>query len=94
MVDHYIANLKLLHAIAFDAGDKDAAIAATVGTLDGILNEYQVPHTFEIYEGVHTSRIAERMETKRDQNASVLFQYPSVRERQTPEPLSELSELR
>jgi S-formylglutathione hydrolase len=64
MVDQYISNLRRLHAIAFDAGDKDTSIAATMGTLDRILNEYRLPHTFEIYEGTHTSRIAERMETK------------------------------
>ena len=50
--------------IAFDAGDKDAAIAATVKTLDAMLNQYDVPHTFEIYEGTHTSGVAERVEKK------------------------------
>jgi S-formylglutathione hydrolase len=64
MVDQNIGNLRRLHAIAFDAGDKDTAIAATIRTLDGLLNEYNVPHTFEIYEGTHTSGIAERVGTK------------------------------
>jgi len=64
MVDRYIGNLKRLHAIAFDAGDKDTGIAATIKTLDEILNRYDLPHTFEIYEGTHTSAIPERIETK------------------------------
>jgi S-formylglutathione hydrolase FrmB len=64
MVDQYIGNLKKLKAIAFDAGDKDTGIAATIVTLDGILKEYDLPHTFEIYEGTHTSGIQDRIETK------------------------------
>jgi S-formylglutathione hydrolase len=64
MVDQYVGNLKKLHAIAFDAGDKDAAIAATIKTLDGIFNGYDLPHTFEIYEGTHVSGIQDRIETK------------------------------
>jgi S-formylglutathione hydrolase len=34
MVDQYMGNLKRLHAIAFDAGDKDTSIAETIKTLD------------------------------------------------------------
>jgi S-formylglutathione hydrolase len=64
MVDQYITNLKRLHAFAFDAGAQDAAIAGTIKVLDEILNNYGVRHTFEIYEGTHTSRVAERIETK------------------------------
>lgn len=64
MVDQYIGNLKKLHAIAFDAGDKDRGIAAAIKTLDGILNRYELPHKFEIYEGTHTSAIPERIENK------------------------------
>ena len=64
MIDQYIPNLKRLHAIAFDVGAQDAAIAATIKVLDGVLNAYEIRHTFEIYEGTHVSRIAERIETK------------------------------
>jgi S-formylglutathione hydrolase len=64
MVDQYISNLRRLHAIAFDAGAQDAAIAATCKTLDEVLTAYGIRRTFEIYEGTHTSRIAERVETK------------------------------
>ena len=64
MMDQYIANWRKLHAIAFDAGAQDTQIAATVRTLDEKLNSLGVVHTFEIYEGTHTSRIAERLELK------------------------------
>jgi S-formylglutathione hydrolase len=64
MIDQYIDRLKQLHAIAVDAGAQDAAIAETVKVLDHVLTSYRIEHTFEIYEGTHTSKIAERMETK------------------------------
>jgi enterochelin esterase-like enzyme len=64
MIDAYILNLKQLKAIAFDAGKDDRGIAATIQDLDGILNNYKLDHTFEIYDGDHVNRIAERIETK------------------------------
>lgn len=63
-IDQHIPNLKRLRAIAIDAGNKDEAIAGTVKTLDQVLKVYKVAHAFEIYDGTHTSRIAERIETK------------------------------
>ncbi len=64
MIDQYIPNLRRLAAIGFDAGDEDTAIAATCHTLDETLKTYRIAHDFEIYSGTHTSRIAERLETK------------------------------
>ena len=64
MIEQYIANLRKMHAIAMDAGDKDEPIASTVRTLDQILASYDIPHAFEIYPGNHVSGVAERMETK------------------------------
>ena len=64
MIDQYIANLKRMHAIAVDAGDKDEPIASTVRTLDQILTSYDIPHAFEIYPGNHVNGIADRMENK------------------------------
>jgi enterochelin esterase-like enzyme len=61
LVDQYIGNLKKMKAIAIDAGDMDEPIATTVRTMHGILDVYGLPHTFEIYEGNHVNRIAERM---------------------------------
>lgn len=62
-LDQYISNLKKLKALAFDAGDRDRGIAASIKELDVQLNKYGVKHTFEIYEGDHVNRIAERMAT-------------------------------
>lgn len=64
MVDQYITNLRRYRAIAMDAGDKDQPIAGTVETLHGVLKNYGIEHGFEIYEGDHLSRIAERLATK------------------------------
>lgn len=63
-LDQYIYNIKKLTAIGFDAGDKDAVIAGSLKTLDNELNKYGIRNSFEIYEGTHASRIAERIETK------------------------------
>lgn len=63
MIDQYVPALRTLNAIAIDVGDKDG-LAASAKELSGILTQYGIPHTFEIYEGDHTNRIAARVETK------------------------------
>jgi S-formylglutathione hydrolase FrmB len=63
MVDQYVPNLKRLHAIAIDVGDKDG-LAASNRQLSEILTRFDIPNTFELYEGDHTNRIAERVGTK------------------------------
>ena len=64
MVDQYLGNLKQLKSIAFDAGDKDTAIASTTRTLDTMLTSYGLPHVFEIYDGNHVNHIANRVEQR------------------------------
>jgi S-formylglutathione hydrolase FrmB len=61
MADQYIGNLKKLKAIAVDAGDRDEPIAGTVRTMHDIFQRYGLVHTFEIYQGDHVNRIADRM---------------------------------
>lgn len=63
-LDQYISNLRELKAIGFDAGTRDQGIAASIRTLDEELNKYKVKHIFEIYEGDHINRVAERIENK------------------------------
>jgi len=63
-IDQYVANLRRLRALAFDAGDKDVQIAGTIRTLDKMLSDYEVPHLFEIYDGNHVNHIADRIEQK------------------------------
>jgi enterochelin esterase-like enzyme len=64
MVDQYLGNIRRLKAIAFDAGDKDTAIAATIRTLDEMLTADKIAHTFEIYDGNHVNHVADRVEHK------------------------------
>lgn len=63
-LDQYIYNIRKLKAIGFDAGDKDLDIAASIKTLDNELNRYGIQHSFEIYEGDHINRVAQRIENK------------------------------
>ncbi|WP_420148307.1 alpha/beta hydrolase [Spirosoma sp.] len=63
-IDQYISNLKQLTGFAFDAGNKDQSIAASIKVLDQVLTNYQIAHTYEEYEGDHLNRIAERIEQK------------------------------
>ena len=62
-IDQYIGNLRRLKALAFDVGDKDRFTPAA-RELDAALERYDLGHEFEVYEGNHTNRIAERIETK------------------------------
>lgn len=61
-LDQYIYNIKQLKAIGFDAGDKDRDIAESIRTLDRELSKYRIQHSFEIYEGDHINRVAQRIE--------------------------------
>jgi S-formylglutathione hydrolase len=63
MIDQYIPNLRKLHAIAIDVGDKDS-LAASNRQLSEVLTRYDIRNSFELYEGDHTNRIAERVGTK------------------------------
>ncbi|WP_333820960.1 alpha/beta hydrolase [Ohtaekwangia sp.] len=63
-LDQYIFNIRKLKAIGFDAGTKDAWIAESIKTLDNELNKYGIKHFFEIYEGDHINRVAERIQNK------------------------------
>jgi enterochelin esterase-like enzyme len=63
-LDQYIYNLKKLKGIAFDAGTRDQGIAASIKTLDAELNKYGVKHDFEIYDGDHINRVAQRIGSK------------------------------
>jgi S-formylglutathione hydrolase len=55
---------KRLKGFGFDAGDKDQPIAANIGRLDETLKANAVPHLYEVYEGDHLNRIAERIENR------------------------------
>ena len=63
MVDQYVPNLKQYKAIAIDVGNEDPLGAANKDQ-DQALTRLGVMHTFELYEGTHTSRVRERFEMK------------------------------
>ena len=62
MIDPYVPNLKKLHAIDIDVGDKDG-LAGNNRELSRLLTQDGVANTFELYDGDHTNRIALRVET-------------------------------
>lgn len=64
MVHQYIPALRSFKAIAFDAGDKDVGIAATVRSLDQTLTGYGLKHDWAIYDGDHVSAIEQRLQTQ------------------------------
>jgi len=63
MLDQYVPNLKKMKAIALDVGLQDNLIVSNKVLVDA-LTRFGVRHTFETYEGDHSSRIAQRMEEK------------------------------
>ncbi len=64
MVPGHAANLRRM-AIAFDAGTADgfADIPANVAKLDSLLSSLGIPHSSELYQGTHGSRIRARLES-------------------------------
>jgi len=60
-VDQYIGNLRQYRAIAIDVGDQDG-LKAGAGKLHEILDSYEISNTFEIYQGTHTSAVADRFQ--------------------------------
>lgn len=63
MVDQYIRNLRRYRAIALDVGSQDdESIKGQNEEFARVLAAYELGANFEMYEGDHTNRIAERME--------------------------------
>jgi S-formylglutathione hydrolase FrmB len=63
MLDQYVPNLKKMKAIALDVGLQDNLITSNKVLVDA-LTRFGVAHTFETYEGDHSSKVAQRMEEK------------------------------
>jgi enterochelin esterase-like enzyme len=60
-IDQYIGNLRQYRAIAMDVGDKDG-LKTDTGKLHDVLDRYGIANTFEVYEGTHTSAVADRFQ--------------------------------
>ena len=58
----YAADGQRLHALAFDVGRQDELLTA-VRQLDKQMTKLGIAHEFSEYEGTHSSRVGQRMET-------------------------------
>ena len=61
IVHQYVSNLRQYRAIAIDVGDQDN-LKVDAGAFHGILDDYGIANSFEIYSGTHTSALADRMQ--------------------------------
>jgi enterochelin esterase-like enzyme len=61
LIDQYIGNLRQYRAIAIDVGDQDG-LGVDMGKLHDVLHEYGIAHSFEVYQGTHTSKVADRFQ--------------------------------
>ncbi len=61
MASQYIYKLKKYKAIAIDVGDKDGLKSGAM-EFSRILSESGIENKFEVYEGDHVNRVAERMQ--------------------------------
>lgn len=59
------APLLRMRGIAFDIGAQDEVVPPReIVAMDSAFTQAGIPHTFELFEGTHTSRIIERLATK------------------------------
>lgn len=60
-VDQYIGDLRTYRAIAIDVGDEDG-LRGDASALHEAWKAYDLAHTFEVYPGTHTSKVADRFQ--------------------------------
>jgi enterochelin esterase-like enzyme len=60
-VDQYIGNLRQYRAIAIDVGDQDG-LRFDTRKLHAVLDTYGIANNLEVYEGTHTSKVADRFQ--------------------------------
>jgi enterochelin esterase-like enzyme len=60
-VDQYVGGLRRYRAIAIDVGDQDG-LRVDAGRLHEVLDRYGVANGFEVYQGTHTSKVADRFQ--------------------------------
>jgi len=61
MIEQYSSNLQKYYSIAIDIGTKDTLLASNQ-QLHATMTRLRIPHSYEEYDGDHTSRIGERIE--------------------------------
>jgi enterochelin esterase-like enzyme len=60
-LDQYVGNLRQYRAIAIDVGDQDG-LRVDAGKLHDVLDTYRIASSFEVYQGTHTSKVADRIQ--------------------------------
>lgn len=60
-VDQYVWALRQYRSIAMDVGDQDS-LRVDAGKLNDVLDKYGIAHSFEVYPGTHTSKVADRFQ--------------------------------
>jgi len=60
-IDQYVGNLRQYRAIAIDVGDQDG-LRDGANKLHDILDTYGIANSFEVYNGTHTSAVADRFQ--------------------------------
>lgn len=60
-VDQYIRTLRQYRAIAIDVGEQDG-LRIDAGKLHDVLDKYGIANSFEVYQGTHTSKVADRFQ--------------------------------
>jgi len=60
-VDQYVGNLRQYRGISIDVGDQDG-LRVDSGKLHDVLDKYGISNSFEIYQGTHTSKVADRFQ--------------------------------
>lgn len=60
-IDQYTDNLREYHGISIDVGNQDG-LRTDTAKLHDVLDKYGVTNSFEVYEGTHTSKVADRIQ--------------------------------
>ena len=60
-IDQYVGSLRRYRAIAIDVGDQDG-LRTDSGKLHEALDKYGIANGFEVYQGTHTSKVADRFQ--------------------------------
>ena len=60
-VDQYIGSLRRYRGISIDVGDQDG-LRGDAAKLHDVLDKYGIANLFEVYQGTHTSKVADRFQ--------------------------------
>jgi enterochelin esterase-like enzyme len=60
-IDQYVDNLRKYRGISMDVGDQDG-LRVDTAKLHDVLDKYGIMNSFEVYEGTHTSKVADRIQ--------------------------------